>query len=73
MKNEVKFYQLSETTDCTVDLNGHRYGFLEFDEGQGLWVLWPADICDGVSYTEDFGETVEMIADELDATAQVII
>lgn len=49
-----------------VELNGKAYGHLTFDKEQAAWVLWPADIDDGVTYFEDLEETKQAIKDELE-------
>lgn len=47
----------------TVELNGERYGSLEWNEDQEAWVLWPLSIDDGVTYFEDLQEYIK---DELE-------
>jgi len=48
-----------------VIVNGDNYGTLILDHEQNAWVLWPADIDDGVSYSDDLTETEETIIDEI--------
>lgn len=50
-----------------VDLSGKAYGQLKLDHEQGVWILWPESIDDGVTYTRDLDETVAIIAGELGA------
>ena len=52
-----------DPVEVTVD--GDKYGILIFEHDQNAWVLWPADIDDGVSYFEDLEETEESIIDEI--------
>jgi len=59
--------EFSETSDTEVDVfvDKNRYGKLQFDAEQDVWVLWPIQIDDGVSYFEDLAETEETITDEI--------
>lgn len=62
----IKFNQ-EDASNYKVELNGNTYGKLTFDDDQNVWVLWPDDIDDGVSYFEDLAETQDYITDELAA------
>jgi len=62
--NEVQFSTPYED-QVEVTVNGGKYGILIFDHEQNAWVLWPSDIDDGVSYSEDLAETEEVITDEI--------
>lgn len=55
--------------DNTVDVynNDDRIGYLEFDQEQEVWVFWPNDINDGITYFEDLKETEDTIAEEQEA------
>lgn len=53
--------------DFDVEVEGNNYGKLTFNADQNVWVLWPDDIDDGVSYSEDLKETQDTIIDELNA------
>jgi len=48
-----------------VTVNGDNYGTLVFNHEQNAWVLWPSNIVDGVSYSDDLSETEETITDEI--------
>lgn len=63
----MKKVEFSEAIDNEVEVmvNGDSYGVIKFDADQNVWVLWPADIDDGVSYFEDLEETEENIKDEI--------
>ena len=63
----MKKIAFSEAIDKEVEVavNGDSYGVIKFDTGQNAWVLWPADIDDGVSYFEDLEETEKSIKDEI--------
>lgn len=45
------------------------YGVLSWDADQEVWVLWPEQTDDGISYFDDLEETKETIKDELEAEA----
>lgn len=60
-KNNQNEYQVYQGRDL--------YGVLSRDDDQGVWVLWPEQIDDGVSYFDDLEETKETIKDELEAEA----
>ena len=60
-KNNSKEYQVYKGQDL--------YGALIWDADQEVWVLWPEQIDDGVSYFGDLEETKEAIKDELEAEA----
>lgn len=45
--------------------NFEPYGELKFDSEQNVWVLWPKDIDDAVSYFESLEETEKEIKDEI--------
>ena len=53
--------------DFDVEVADSNYGKLTFDADRNIWVLWPDDIDDGVSYSEDLKETQDTIIDELNA------
>lgn len=59
-----KFNEIDKN-EVEVELNGATYGTLKFDAEQNVWVLWPNDIDDAVSYFDNLDETKEAIADEL--------
>ena len=79
----MKKVQFSTTFDYEVQevqveviVNGDKYGILEFDHDQNVWVLWPifidddgvlwpVSIDDGISYSDDLAETEETITDEI--------
>ena len=63
MKN-VEFSKAYDN-EVLVTVDGDSYGKLVFDAEQNVWVLWPDDIDDGVSYDEDLAETEETITDEI--------
>lgn len=63
MKN-VEFSKAYDN-EALVTVDGDSYGKLAFDAEQNVWVLWPDDIDDGVSYGEDLAETEEAITDEI--------
>ena len=72
MKN-VQFSKEDEKT-YNVDVDGENYGKLVYDyerddedHSRPLWILWPADIDDAVSYSDDLDATEEAIIDELNA------
>ena len=48
-----------------VIVNGGNYGTLVFNNEQNAWVLWPSNIVDGISYSDDLAETEETITDEI--------
>lgn len=54
-----------------VLVDGSAYGTLTFDKEQGLWVLWPVELDDGVGYFDNLPETQETIADELRAYTDI--
>lgn len=58
-KNNEKEYRVYQGQDL--------YGVLSWDADQEVWVLWPEQIDDGVSYFYDLEETMETIKDELEA------
>lgn len=62
---EVTFYETDQDDLIIIDFNDKRYGKLEFDKTQGVWVLWPNDINDGISYFEDINETETTIIYEI--------
>lgn len=62
--NEIKFIKNSEE-NYTVELNNKRYGALEWNQDQKVWVLWPRAINDGITYFESLTETIAYIKDEL--------
>jgi hypothetical protein len=63
--DKIKFLFEDENT-YDIELNGERYGSLEWDEDQKAWVLWPLSIDDGITYFEDLKETESYIKDELE-------
>ena len=63
MKN-VEFSKAYDN-EVLVTVDGDSYGKLVFDAEQNVWVLWPDDIDDGVSYDEYLAETEETITDEI--------
>ena len=54
-----------DAQNVEVLVNGDTYGKLNFDSDENVWVLWPADIDDAVSYFENLEETEETIKDEI--------
>lgn len=60
----VEFNEI-DAKNVEVLVNGATYGKLNFDSDENLWVLWPADIDDGVSYFDNLEETKEAISDEI--------
>ena len=56
-------YECKDQVEVTID--GDKYGTLKFDREQNAWVLWPSNIDDGVSYSDDLAETEETITDEI--------
>ena len=66
---KVEFLRASEI-EVDVIVKGDIFGTLKFgDEEFGtqknIWILWPIDIDDGVSYFDDLEETEETIEDEI--------
>lgn len=60
----VEFNEI-DAQNVEVMVDGDTYGKLNFDAGQNVWVLWPADIDDAVSYFDNLEETEETIKDEI--------
>jgi len=54
-----------DAQNVEVLVNGDTYGKLNFDSDENVWVLWPADIDDAVSYFESLEETEKAIKDEI--------
>ena len=63
----MKKIQFSTQYDDRVEvlIDGDNYGTLVFDREQNIWVLWPAMIDDGVSYSDDLEETKDIITGEV--------
>ena len=63
----MKKVEFSKDTNNTyeVAVNGDSFGTLQFDTEQGVWVLWPNNIDDAVSYENSLDETKELITDEI--------
>jgi len=66
---KVEFSKVSDT-EVDVALNDTIFGTLKFgDEEFGtqknIWILWPIDTNEGVSYFNSLEETKETIKDEL--------
>lgn len=60
----VEFNEI-DAQNVEVLVNGDTYGKLNFDSDENVWVLWPADIDDAVSYFDNLEETEETIKDEI--------
>ncbi|MDC4184572.1 hypothetical protein MK904_00480 [Loigolactobacillus coryniformis] len=60
----VEFNEI-DAQNVEVLVNGATYGKLNFDSDANVWVLWPEDIDDGVSYFDNLEETEESIKDEI--------
>lgn len=63
-------FQKDSDTKVTVYVDEEVYGSLEFGDeltgGQkGIWIFWPIDTDDGVSYFDSLKETEEAIKDEI--------
>lgn len=65
----VEFNEI-DAQNVEVMVDGNTYGKLNFDSDENAWVLWPADIDDGVSYFDNLEETEEAIKDEIIAFAK---
>ncbi|WP_413523693.1 hypothetical protein [Latilactobacillus curvatus] len=65
----VEFNEI-DAQNVEVMVDGDTYGKLNFDSDENVWVLWPADIDDGVSYFDNLEETEEAIKDEIIAFAK---
>lgn len=48
-----------------VSVNGINYGKISFDSDENVWVLWPEEIDDAVSYFDSLEETKNSIKDEI--------
>jgi len=60
----VEFNEI-DAQNVEVLVNGDTYGKLNFYSDENVWVLWPADIDDAVSYFESLEETEKAIKDEI--------
>lgn len=60
----VEFNEI-DAQNVEVLVNGDTYGKLNFDSDENVWVLWPAEIDDAVSYFNSLEETEEAISDEI--------
>ncbi|WAE45782.1 hypothetical protein OUY26_04060 [Levilactobacillus brevis] len=60
----VEFNEIN-AQNVEVLVNGDTYGKLNFDSDENVWVLWPAEIDDAVSYFNSLEETEEAISDEI--------
>ena len=58
-------FSKDDAKNYSVDVDNKAYGKLTFDEDQNLWVLWPDQIDDAVSYSDDLKETEDQITDEI--------
>ncbi|WP_333603861.1 hypothetical protein [Lactobacillus acetotolerans] len=62
---KVEFNESNAQESVVVFVDGDKYGVLTYDYDQGVWVLWPDQIDDGVSYFDSLKETEEAITDEI--------
>lgn len=58
-------FSKDDAKNYSVDVDGETYGKLTFDGDQNVWVLWPDQIDDAVSYSNDLKETEDQITDEI--------
>lgn len=54
-----------DAENVEVLVNGDAYGKLNFDSDENVWVLWPEEIDDAVSYFDSLEETKNSIKDEI--------
>lgn len=60
-------FEIENQTEYKVFKDQDLYGALSWDAGQEVWVLWPEQTDDGISYFDDLEETKETITEELEA------
>lgn len=59
----------AKTVDVTLDGDTYgkfKFGDEEFGTQKGVWILWPDDIDDAVTYSDDLQESEDTLQDELE-------
>ena len=62
---KVEFNESNAQESVVVFVDGDKYGEIIYDYDQGVWVLWPDQIDDGVSYFDSLKDTEEAITREI--------
>ena len=59
----------AKTVDITVDDDNYgkfKFGDEKFGTQKGVWILWPDNIDDAVTYFDDLQESEDTLQDELE-------
>ena len=65
MKKELTFDEQQAAYGVEVMVNGDQLGIIQFDHKQEVFVYWPKDIDEAISYFDSLTDTEQLIAEEL--------